>query len=249
MEYNLSFISKEDFEKHVAETLSSYNESLKSIDLDKFNSNVIDPIKLLFDKNVYRQTYIDVIKDELQRQRDKSNTNAIGYFHQNIFRYIDNCEVPEHGWDVIVNKRDYSIFVEMKNKHNTMNSSSSQKTYTRMLRQMVDNPKDYCYLVEAIAPKSRNIPWKCSIDGESMEYEHIRRVSIDKFYWEVTGVRDAFYQLCMQLPITINELVESGAVQTIQEDTVVDELHMAHLDTMKALYLLAFETYEGFDQI
>lgn len=249
MEYKLSFITEDDFEKHVAETLSSYNDSLKSINLEKFNSNVIDPIKLLFDKNVYRQTYIDVIKNELQRQRDKSNTNAIGYFHQNMFKYIDGCEVPEQGWDVIVDKGHYSIFVEMKNKHNTMNSSSSQKTYSRMLRKLVDNSADYCYLVEAIAPKSRNIPWKCSIDGESQEYEHIRRVSMDQFYMEVTGVRDAFYQLCMQLPITINKMIDEGIIQTIQEDTVIDELHNTHLDTMKALYLLAFETYEGFDQI
>ena len=84
-DYSLSFISQEDFERHVAMTISSYNESLKSIDLDKFNHNIIDPIKLTFDKALFRKTIEEIIELEIHRQRDKSNSNAIGYFHQNIF--------------------------------------------------------------------------------------------------------------------------------------------------------------------
>lgn len=38
MEYNLDFISKEDFEKHVTETLKQCSRSLKSIDLKTFNN-------------------------------------------------------------------------------------------------------------------------------------------------------------------------------------------------------------------
>ena len=101
--YNLDFISESDFESHVANTLATYNKSLKSINLKNFNSNIVDPIKLLFDKSVYKKSFEDIISMELQRQRDKSNTNAIGYFHQNMFKYIKNCTVPEHGWDVIYN--------------------------------------------------------------------------------------------------------------------------------------------------
>ena len=82
--YRLTFIKQSDFEKHVAETIRSYNASLASINLASFNSNLIDPIKLLFDKNLYRKTFDEIISLEIHRQRDKSNTNAIGYFHQNI---------------------------------------------------------------------------------------------------------------------------------------------------------------------
>lgn len=249
MGFNLTFITQQDFENNVADTLKTYDESLKAINLQQFNSNVIDPIKLVFDKHVYNKTYSEIIKAELQRQRDKTNTNSIGYFHQNMFKYIKNCSVPQQGWDVIVQASSHSIYVEMKNKHNTMNSSSSQKTYSRMLRKLVENPNDYCYLVEVLAPKSRNIPWKCCIDGESTEYDHIRRVSIDKFYAEVTGINDAFYQMCMQLPETIEKLIKEGIVCSLEEDTVIDELSYYDLDMTKALYLLAFETYEGFNQL
>lgn len=42
--YNLNFIKQEDFEKHVADTIKQYNNSLKAIDLKKFNNNIIDQI-------------------------------------------------------------------------------------------------------------------------------------------------------------------------------------------------------------
>ena len=42
--YIIPFISQSDFEKHVAKTIASYNETLKSVDLSKFNSNIIDPV-------------------------------------------------------------------------------------------------------------------------------------------------------------------------------------------------------------
>ena len=123
----LSFISDEDLEKHIIETLNTYREVLKSINLQEFNKNLIDPIKLTFDSIVYKKTFEQLINDEIARQRDKTNTNAIGYFHQNIFRYIANCEVPKTGFDIIYTKSNTKnkIYVEMKNKHNTMNSSAS----------------------------------------------------------------------------------------------------------------------------
>ena len=246
--YNLPFISQEDFENHVRDTIRTYNETLQRIDLKKFNQNVIDPIKLLFDKSVYQQSFDDVIKAEIQRQRDKSNTNSIGYFHQNMFKYIARCEVPESGWDVLVNDdpKYHKIFVEMKNKHNTMNSASSQKTYMKMQNQILRTPENYCFLVEVIAPRSRNNVWKCCVDGTHVEHEHIRRVSIDQFYKIVTRINNAFYMVCQQLPETIEKLVSQDQTLRVQHDTVIDELRAGGTDMQTQLYLLAFETYEGF---
>lgn len=82
---NLTFISKENLKKHIRETMSCYNETLQQMDLKKFNNNLIDPIKLLFDHKLYQKTLEEVIRLEIFRQRDKTNTNAIGYFHQKIF--------------------------------------------------------------------------------------------------------------------------------------------------------------------
>ena len=164
--WELSFISEQDFRKHVENTVAHYGEKLVTYNLEKFNSNIVDPIKLIFDKTVYGYTWREIIKNELLRQRDRSNSNEIGYFHQRIFRYMRNCTVPKTGWDVIFAPKSgvdvpecgkvKTIYVEMKNKHNTMNSTSSSKTYMRMQGQILDDRDCACFLVEAIAKKSVN---------------------------------------------------------------------------------------------
>ena len=128
MQCNLGFISDEDLFNHIKKTVEQYRFKMT---LKEFNKNLIDPIKLTFDSKIYKQNLEEIIESEIIRQKDKSNTNNIGYFHQNIFKYLgENWSVPKTGYDV-VNLQD-KIFVEMKNKHNTMNSSSSQTTFIKM---------------------------------------------------------------------------------------------------------------------
>ena len=247
--WNINFISREDFKSHVANTIKTYDATLKSIGLAKFNSNIVDPIKLTFDSKVYRKDIEQIIRDEIGRQRDKTNTNAIGYFHQNMFKYLKRCEVPISGFDVIYTRPDNTkIYVEMKNKHNTMNSSSSQKTYMRMQNKVLEDEKCLCYLVEVIAKQSQNIAWNVSLDSERVSNERIRRVSIDKFYEEITGNPNAFYLICEELPGMIDEIIEENLQLSVEEDTVIQELKTIDPNILKSLYLLAFSTYEGFDE-
>lgn len=256
----LSFISEDDFFNHVKTTIHQYGDKLESFDLAKFNKNMIDPIKLIFDKLVYFYSWDEIINNEILRQRDKSNNNDIGYFHQRIFQYINGCEVPASGWDIIFSTKNginiykdeivSRVFVEIKNKHNTMNSASSRNTYTKMQSQILDDDDCACFLVEVIAKQSQNIKWICSIDGHSKKHSRIRRVSIDKFYSLVTGQVDAFYQMCMVLPDTIRKAVAEIYVNTFIKDSVVNELEaMAQskgISKELCLYLLGFRGYDGF---
>lgn len=245
----LNFISDQDLKNHIKNTLMTYSDTIKSIDLKKFNSNLIDPIKLTFDSSVYNKNLEIIIKEEIARQRDKTNTNAIGFFHQNIFKYIKNCEVPKRGFDIVFTKPNgCKIYVELKNKHNTMNSSSSQKTYVKLLSKALEDTSCECFLVEVIAKKSQNIAWRISLDGQMVGNEKIRRVSVDKFYQIVTGEKDAFANLCSVLPKIIDEIISQNEHLSAGKDTVINELMAKNSDLLKALYLLAFSTYEGFDK-
>ena len=122
------------------------------------------------------------------------------------------------------------IYVEMKNKHNTMNSASSAKTYIKMQGQILEDDDCACLLVEAIAKKSQNIKWSTKVDGKNVQHRLIRRVSMDQFYAILTGEEDAFYKTCMALPEVINSVVNENG-----------ELSMA-----MAVYMLGFNTYMGF---
>ncbi len=240
--YNLNFISDENLFFHVKETVEKYRFK---IDLKKFNKNLVDPIKLTFDSKVYGKTFEEIIESEIIRQIDKSNTNHIGYFHQNIFRHIGtDWEVPEQGFDLI--SHDQNIFVEMKNKHNTMNSASSQKTYMKMQSMLIQNANNRCFLVEIIAKKSQDIPWKISLDGNAFEHDYIRRVSIDKFYQLVTGEEHAFKNLCEVLPRVLDDVIATLDMNII-ENTVFEELQNLSPNLLQSLYLLTFKNYEGFE--
>lgn len=267
MTWNIQFISEENFKNHVSSTIEKYGKKLESYDIKKFNKNIIDPIKLIFDKTVYRSSWHEIISNEIFRQRDKSNNNDIGYFHQRIFQYIKNCHVPDNGkeggWDVIYENKDgiqlpdgdivHRIYVEMKNKHNTMNSASSSKTYIKMQNQLLNDDDCACFLVEAIAQKSQNIKWETTVDQNKVPHKRIRRVSIDNFYALVTGEDDAFYQICMVLPETIENVVNNNSNIEIPNDTVLTELKnislklTGRIDTLAiAIYMLGFNTYNGF---
>ena len=230
-------------------------------------TDLIDPIKLIFDKSVYRTSWEEIVNNEIFRQRDKSNNNDIGYFHQNIFSYFKGCEVPQAGWDVIYKNPNgiqmpdgdvvHTIYVEMKNKHNTMNSASSAKTYIKMQGQILEDDDCACLLVEAIAKKSQNIKWSTKVDGKNVQHRLIRRVSMDQFYAILTGEEDAFYKMCMALPEVINSVVnEEGGVE-VPHDTVIDELRKVaslygdengELSMAMAVYMLGFNTYMGFGE-
>lgn len=270
MDWNLSFISEEDFINHVKATIDKYGEKLDSFDIARFNKNIIDPIKMIFDKTVYQSTWEEIVSNEIFRQRDKANNNDIGYFHQRIFEYMDNCHVPDNGteggWDVIFRKEDgielpdgervKTVYVEMKNKHNTMNSASAGKTYIKMQSQLLDDDDCACFLVEAIAKKSQNIKWETSVDGKKVSHKKIRRVSLDQFYALVTGREDALYQMCMVLPKVIEKVVKEGGDEVkVPHDTVLSELRTLaksvnekdeELAMAMAIYLLGFHTYKGF---
>ena len=239
--YNLGFISDENLFNHVKETVEKYRFQ---IDLKKFNKNLIDPIKLTFDSKVYNKSIEETIEDEIIRQIDKSNTNHIGYFHQNIFRYINSeWTVPREGFDLV--NESQKIYVEIKNKHNTMNSASSQKTYMKMQSMLLDNADNRCFLVEIIAKRSQDIPWQVSLDGRSMRHEFIRRVSIDKFYELVTDDAFAFKKLCAVLSKVIDDVLDES-LQQIIENSVLEELEGISLNILKSIYLLSFGRYEGF---
>ncbi len=241
--YNLSFISDENLYRHVKETVEKYRFN---INLKKFNKNLIDPIKLTFDAKIYNKKIEEVIENEIIRQMDKSNTNHIGYFHQNIFRYFSgNWEVPKNGFDLINKER--KIYVEMKNKHNTMNSSSAQKTYISMQNMILKSADITCMLVEVIAKNSQNIPWKITINSQQFNHDNIRRVSIDKFYALVTGEEDAFKNLCEVLPIVLDDVIKNQQTDTIQNSVFMELNDLSKGNLLKSLYLLSFAKYDGFD--
>jgi eco47II restriction endonuclease len=251
MGYNLGFITDDEIFAHVKNTVLEYR---RDIDLKDFNKNLIDPIKMTFDTKIYGQSLEETIIAECIRQVDKTNNNRIGYFHQNLFRYAGRgWVVPANGkkggFDII--NEDRHLFIEMKNKHNTLNSSSATALYLKMQNKILKDDRATCYLVEIIAPNSQDITWTITINKEQFSHERIRRISVDRFYELVFDDKFAFCKLCKALPTILDDIIASDHTIALH-NTVLEELNasinqLAPSSLYKQLYLLAFHAYAGFD--
>lgn len=246
--YNLGFISDKVIFEHVRATVVQYR---RFIDLKSFNQNLIDPIKLVFDAKVYGQSIQEAVAAECLRQIDKSNNNKIGYFHQYLFKSAGNGWIvpdngEEGGFDLIHPERH--IFVEIKNKHNTLNASSASDLYIKMQNKILKDDQAVCYLVEVIAQDSDNKPWKLTINRggrrEAYAHERIRRISMDLFYALVFEDSFAFSKLCRALPSILEDVVAAEGDTILLENSVLEELQSQ--DLYNSLCLLAFGRYVGF---
>ena len=85
MDWKLKFISQENFVKHVKATIDKYGEKLESFDIKRFNKNIIDPIKLIFDKTVYQSTWEEMVG---MRYSDKGTNQIITILDISIRQYF-----------------------------------------------------------------------------------------------------------------------------------------------------------------
>lgn len=81
-----------------------------------------------------RNNNLGFISDEkIYNHVRETVTRYSASFHQNLFRYAGNgWTVPPEGFDVVNEERH--IFVEMKNKHNTMNLAAYSFKYYMIWR-------------------------------------------------------------------------------------------------------------------
>ena len=240
--YNLGFIRDVDFFNHVKEMVTRLTES---IDLQKFSKNIIDPIKMTVEMHAYQISIEEAVSREIARQMGKTVENAIGWFHQNIFKYIPGWQIPKDGVDVMNDKM--TIFAEIKNKHNTMNAKSAEGVYLALRGIVIGNVNATVYLVEVIAKESQDIPWK--IAGHSLtpaKAKRLRRISIDRFYEIVTGDKNAFCKMCSALGMAVDDVLKDCPANKFK-NTVLEELKLKYPDVVKGLFLSSFSTYNGFE--
>jgi hypothetical protein len=91
----------------------------------------------------------------LKKDRQKSRQNEIGLFHQYILGACDGWESSDKGIDLYNKKR--GIYLQLKNRYNTLNSSSREFTLKQLHNLFSDTQK--CYL-GYIIPKNNSFEKK-----------------------------------------------------------------------------------------
>ncbi len=213
----------------------------------------MDTIKLTFDAKFNDINEDDLIQSEILRQIDKSINNSIGTFHEQILGGIKGFEVGKlSGFDIKAS--DDTLFVYIKNKHNTINSSSAKALFQKLARYADDYKKAKCYWVQILAKGSFNELWKGEINSKEYSHSRVYKISGEQFYVLLSGQEDALFQLYTALPKAIDDYLKSiEENKATKENSALDEI-TTETEKSKCSILdqIIFENYSyylGFDKL
>ncbi|MDW8547759.1 Eco47II family restriction endonuclease [Epilithonimonas ginsengisoli] len=249
----VNFITDEHLLFCIENLHKAYLRAKNNITKKNFYSNKVDTIKLTFDSKFNDINEENLIQSEILRQIDKSINNSIGTFHEQILGGIEGFEVGNlSGFDVKAD--DDTLFADIKNKHNTMNSSSSEALFQKLARYADDYKKAKCYWVQILAKNSFNELWKGEINGKEYSHSRVYKISGDQFYALLSGEQDALLQLYKALPVAINDYLNSiEHNHTIIENSAIDEIKLQTVTSNKSILdQITFDNYNyylGFDKL
>ena len=206
--YGIPFFRDSEFEEAIEVVITRVNDAIKA---DR-NRNVIDPFGALFETCVMNITMERWYLLEDHRQLNKALSNAIGDFHQSLMGLLPGWVSTggSGGYYDLIHESPFGVnqkpvIAELKNKYNTMNSSSSRDLYQKF-QNLLDVPayKNYnCYLIEVIQRRPTvDKPWVISRRGERPE---IRVIGAREVYALSTGDDGAFERVFNGLSLFLNK--------------------------------------------
>jgi Eco47II restriction endonuclease len=249
----VDFISDEHLLSCISNLHKSYLKAKKNITKDSFYSNKVDTIKLTFDSRFNNVDEESLIQAEVLRQIDKSINNSIGTFHEQILGGVKGFEMGNlSGFDI--KAKDDTLFADIKNKHNTMNSSAAEALFQKLARYANDYKKAKCYWVQILAKGSFNELWKGEINGKEYSHSRVFKISGDQFYALISGQNDAFFQLYKVLPGALKDYLDSiEQDKTTKENSALDEIKSKTKSSQKSILdqitIENYGYYLGFDKL
>jgi hypothetical protein len=249
----VDFISDKHLLTCIDNLHKAYLKAKNNISKDNFYSNKVDTIKLTFDSKFNEIDEESLIQAEILRQIDKSINNSIGTFHEQILGGINGFELGNlSGFDI--KSHGNTLFADIKNKHNTMNSSSAEALFQKLARYADDYKKAKCYWVQILAKTSFCELWKGEINGKEYSHSRVYKISGDQFYSLLSGQNDALFKLYKALPIAIKDYLKlTDQDKVIKKNSALDEIKMeTKASNRNILDQVTFENYSyylGFDKL
>jgi len=207
----LSFINDEKLDlaiSHVTKALDTLQQDkIEIIEAVEGNnifssslfSNSIDPFAMKFGMALYgEEKWLEM---EVIRQLYKTFEQKIGEFHQLILGSVDGWVDLQTGDEsqVDLKREDDSMFIELKNKHNTCNSSSLAEVEKKLKLILHNNPESeayYAFILPKVKQKFGTELWKTGGGVNApIKHERLYRVWGADIYKLVTGDRNNLMKL------------------------------------------------------
>lgn len=186
----MNWISESDLTNAIDNLLES-SERMQGDAEKTLLRNVVDPFSALVlaaSRNIDRT---EKVIDTLSLSGAARNiSNAVGKFHQTILGSIDGWRDHDAGYD-LENERK-KIVAEIKNKHNTMNATSRQKTIEDLDTAIKQKGRGWIGYLALIIPKTASRYEKdVSLNNSRKVFE----TDGASFYTLATGSRSALNDL------------------------------------------------------
>ena len=75
-----------------------------------------------------------------------------------------------------------------------------------MQHKILSDRSTTCYLVEMLAEPNQDSLWEVTLDNQKLYHENIRRISLNKFYQQITNISDAYKSLQQVLPKVLEDI-------------------------------------------
>lgn len=210
----VSFLTDKQIFSVIETVLKKSN--LKQLTLKDFNKNLVDPYQMIFMSRILNLKENDWINHEIMRQYDKTISNLIGNFQEEIigqaegFKQYKVGDENAYSMDIIGNNN--KIIADIKNKFNTVKGSSQKEIFEELKDALSHFPGATAYYVRIMDKKSRDEEWFFTHKNKQYHDSHIHIISGDKFYKLVFGEEDALAQLVRALPVAIDDFIKSHGI-------------------------------------
>lgn len=207
----LDFISDEALENAVSHVFQSFTKAVVETDIHK---NTLDPFSAFLEASFANDSFDGWALKEKQRQSQKTFQNAIGDFHQMVLGSFPTWRNLGTGGGLDVCSDKMKMLAEIKNKHNTMNSSSALEVYDKITEMLsLEQYNDYTgYCVKIIPKSSKGIPpteftpSDAKTKRKRIKNPRILQIDGKRFYALASGDTDAMEKVYDALPSVISKL-------------------------------------------
>lgn len=249
----LTFISDDKLYQYVKIMVDAVGTAKKKIGKNPYSS-VIDPFSAVVDSSIQGISLEDWMDQEKARKIQKALQNAVGEFHQNILGSMPGWENAGRGGSFDVRNKDRKIIAEIKNKYNTLNSSSFLAMYTTLSNHLDYGDRGFTAYYVPIITKNP-LPFDKTFSpprrGVSMPIRNdLRTMDGKSFYSLASGDPNALANLYRVLPKALEHVLgkkinvsKSGIYKDTLEkldDMPVQAVADSPLGTFPELFLRTF---------
>lgn len=186
-----------------------YEAQISELDLYR---NTLDCFSSAIDSVVQGISLDDWMKQEKERQVQKTKQNAIGKLHEEVMGSIPGVENLVVGQLIDIVCEEKRIVAEIKNKHNTTKGNHKVAIYDDLEKALSTRPGYTAYYVEVL-PKSQKTynkpftPPDNKTKTNRAQNSAIRQIDGRSFYSLLTGHDNAIDELYQELPLLVAEII------------------------------------------